>query len=315
METIFGRNYENILLKEQMIKQRKEMKEKKEKYKRHLLNKYNLCKVKPKNMDNLIEHIKKLFFKNRNNVSMSLYPSFTERKIKLNKLKNKLMNINGKNENIKSYNIKKIFDKSLFYYSSNLSFNNINIDKINTPKKITQEIEKNEKKGFLRRINLTDKFKYIIKERLNKSENDRNTQNIKQFDNILPKKTLLKNCSSYNDKLTKLNNHFRNDIQIKLKNIVYKESEIFNKRLNNIKKIRRNENMSVFQYQRNLMRIVPQEYSKKSVDNLIEKLNNINRESNSVKAKNNKKFIIKIDKEEKKIINDTKKKMKNFKLY
>ena len=131
-----------------MIKQRKEMKEKKEKYKRHLLNKYNLCKVKPKNMDNLIEHIKKLFFKNRNNVSMSLYPSFTERKIKLNKLKNKLMNINGKNENIKSYNIKKIFDKSLFYYSSNLSFNNINIDKINTPKKITQEIEKNEKKAF-----------------------------------------------------------------------------------------------------------------------------------------------------------------------
>ena len=288
METIFGRNYENILLKEQMIKQRKEMKEKKEKYKRHLLNKYNLCKVKPKNMDNLIEHIKKLFFKNRNNVSMSLYPSFTERKIKLNKLKNKLMNINGKNENIKSYNIKKIFDKSFFYYSPNLSFNNINIDKINTSKKITQEIEKNEKKGFLRRINLTVKFKYIIKERLNKSENDRNTQNIKQFDNILPKKTLLKNCSSYNDKLTKLNN---------------------------IKKIRRNENMSVFQYQRNLMRIVPQEYSKKSVDNLIEKLNNINRESNSVKVKNNKKFFIKIDKEEKKIINDMKKKMKNFKLY
>ena len=315
METIFGRNYENILLKEQMIKQRKEMKEKKEQYKRHLLNKYNLCKVKPKNMDNLIEHIKKLFFKNRNNVSMSLYPSFTERKIKLNKLKNKLMNINGKNENIKSCGVKKIFDKSFFYYSPNLSFNNINIDKINTPKKITQEIEKNEKKGFLRRINLTDKFKYIIKERLNKSENDRNTQNIKQFDNILPKKTLLKNCSSYNDKLTKLNNHFRNDIQIKLKNIVYKESEIFNKRLNNIKKIRRNENMSVFQYQRNLMRIVPQEYSKKSVDNLIEKLNNINRESNSVKAKNNKKFIIKIEKEEKKIINDMKKKMKNFKLY
>ena len=316
MEKIFGRNYENRLIKEQIIKQRIDMKEKNEKYKKYLINKYNLCKVKPRNTDVLIEHIKKIFLKNRNNACISLYPSFTEREIKLNKLKDKLMNITTKNNSIKSKNNSKIFDNSLLYYSPNLSFNKIKIDQMSSPKIITKEIQDKQKKGFLKRINFTDKFKCIIKEKLNKSENDKN--NFKKFDKISPKEILLKNSRRYNIKLknnNKSNKHFLNEIQIRLKNTVYKESELFNKRLNNMKKIRRNENISVHQYQRNLMRILPEEYSKKSVDRLMEKLDNINRECNSVKAKDNKKFIYKINKKEKKIINDINKKMINFKLY
>ena len=316
MEKIFGRNYENRLIKEQIIKQRIDMKEKNEKYKKYLLNKYNLCKVKPRNTDVLIEHIKKIFLKNRNNACISLYPSFTEREIRLNKLKDKLMNITTKNNSINSKNNSKIFDNSLLYYSPNLSFNKIKIDQMSSPKIITKEIQDKQKKGFLKRINFTDKFKCIIKEKLNKSENDKN--NFKKFDKISPKEILLKNSRRYNIKLknnNKSNKHFLNEIQIRLKNTVYKESELFNKRLNNMKKIRRNENISVHQYQRNLMRILPEEYSKKSVDRLMEKLDNINRECNSVKAKDNKKFIYKINKKEKKIINDINKKMINFKLY
>lgn len=316
MEKIFGRNYENRLIKEQIIKKRIDMKEKNEKYKKYLLNKYNLCKVKPRNMDVLIEHIKKIFLKNRNNACISLYPSFTEREIRLNKLKDKLMNITTKNDSIKSKNNSKIFDNSLLYYSPNLSFSKIKIDQMSSPKIITKEIQDKQKKGFLNRINFTDKFKCIIRERLNKSENDKN--NLKQLDKISTKEILMKNSRRDNIKLknnNKSNNHFLNEIQIRLKNTVYKESELFNKRLNNMKKIRKNENMSVHQYQRNLMRIVPEEYSKKSVDRLVEKLDNINRECNSVKAKCNKKFIYKINKKEKKIINDINKKMINFKLY
>ena len=316
MEKIFGRNYENRLIKEQIIKKRIDMKEKNEKYKKYLLNKYNLCKVKPKNTDVLIEHIKKMFLKNRNNACISLYPSFTEREIRLNKLKDKLMNITTKDNSIKSKNNSKIFDNSLLYYSPNLSFNKIKIDQMSSPKIITKEIQDKQKKGFLKRINFTDKFKCIIRERLNRSENDKN--NLKQLDKISPKEILLKNSRRYNIKLknnNKSNKHFLNEIQIRLKNTVYKESELFNKRLNNMKKIRRNENMSVHQYQRNLMRIVPEEYSMKSIDKLVEKLDNINRESNSVKAKYNKKFIYKINKKEKKIIIDINKKMINFKLY
>ena len=316
MEKIFGRNYENRLIKEEIIKKRIDMKEKNEKYKKYLLNKYNLCKVKPRNTDVLIEHIKKIFLKNRNNECISLYPSFTEREIRLNKLKDKLMHINTKNDSINSKNNSKIFDNSLLYYSPNLSFNKIKIDQMSSPKIITKEIKDKQKKGFLKRINFTDKFKYIIKEKLNKSENDKN--NFIKFGKISPKEILLKNSRRYNTKLknnNKSNQHFLNEIQIRLKNTVYKESELFNKRLNNMKKIRRNENISVHQYQRNLMRILPEQYSKKSVDRLMEKLDNINRECNSVKAKDNKKFIYKINKKEKKIINDINNKMKNFKLY
>ena len=72
--------------------------------------------------------------------------------------------------------------------------------------------------------------------------------------------------------------------------------------------------MSIKKYQRKLIMSVSDQLSKESFDKLTAKLDNINKENNSVKAENNKEFIYKINKREQKILKDFHKKMKNFKL-
>lgn len=300
MESIFGINYENNLIKEKMIKMRKEIILKNKNYKKYLLNKYYHLKIKPKNIESLLEKIKQRYLIKRNNLSISLYPSFTEREKKLNKLKQKLLNISSINCNSKKE--KPLVNPNL-YFPKNKSFNNININKLNNLILIPKENKEKIKKGFLKRIKFTNNFRHIIKEKLNKSENDRNSNQ-----NIIKKHEF--NIS----KINKINPHFENFIHKRLKYSLYKESELFNKKLNIIKKFKINENMSIKKYQRKLIMSVSDQLSKESFDKLTAKLDNINKENNSVKAENNKEFIYKINKREQKILKDFHKKMKNFKL-
>ena len=310
MEEIFGKNYENNLIRKEIIKMRKDIKLKKEHYKNYLIKNYNIYKVKPKNIDSLIKNIKLHLIKKRNfNSTITLYPSVTERVNKINKLKKELLKISSFDNSIKN---KRIFNNSKLYYSPNKSLNNISTMKINNFTNFSLENKEKNKLGFFKRIRFTDKFKQIIKEkeRLNNSENN----NIKIKTNFKNnEKTNIRNFKFKN--INKLNKHFENELQSILKNSIYKESELFNKRLNNIKKIKVKENMSVYQYQRNLMKIIPDEYAKDSIDKLTTKMGKINKESNSVKARENKKFIFKIVQKEKKILDDINKKMTNLKKY
>lgn len=77
--------------------------------------------------------------------------------------------------------------------------------------------------------------------------------------------------------------------------------------------MKNNEYISVVQYQRNLMKILPGYLSRELIEKLEKEKVKIVKERNSRKIINNKKFLQKCDKKEKKVLNNIHKNLEKIK--
>ena len=77
--------------------------------------------------------------------------------------------------------------------------------------------------------------------------------------------------------------------------------------------MKNNEYISVVQYQRNLMKILPGYLSRELIEKLEKEKVKIVKERNSRKIINNKKFLQKWDKKEKKVLNNIHKNLEKIK--
>ena len=295
---------QNIELKNQIIKIRASVLAKSKKCKKAILSKINNYKIKSKHNISIIsfssqkKDIKQKECYNTNNISFFSLPTSTERESQLNILKKKLYNTINVDKKQKG-----TFHSSILDYSPNKSYNRIYNEIID--KKISNKhlpitplkYKIMDKNGFLKRIKVTDSFSKIIKDKSYHDISDEKNKNI----------TLHKPKYLYLDKQS-VNKSFQKE----LNKTIYKESKSFNNKLQYIQKTGKNSDISVKHYQNSLLRIAPQRFSFNVIQKLKREMHNVIKLSNSVKVIKNKKFILKINKKEKKIFNDIQNNLKNL---
>ena len=96
---------------------------------------------------------------------------------------------------------------------------------------------------------------------------------------------------------------------------MYKEIELFNNKLSHLRKLGKYSNVSLQDYQSNLMRMALSIISFDSYKKLEDNMSDVLNVSNSVKVKKNQRFISKINKKEKRILDDINRKLNNIKYH
>lgn len=208
--------------------------------------------------------------KNNSNFNEFSFPHLPEINIKNNHTSFDRLTTQ-KNNSLISFKTPKTF------YSPEASKNNIYVSFINNISYSTKKSKINEKLAFLRRINPTENFKSLIKSNsmdyaIKEKNKNENTKNYK-FKNIVRKKI-----------------KFEDKFQLIFNKKIYKPNEHIEEKIRNIKKLQKDDNVAVSEYQKHLLEIARENISKKLFNLLKTDLKVISYKSNSNYKKINSNF-------------------------